>query len=42
MANLYLLKHGPPASPKTCLERVAEFFDDGLLEYEEIVIDLQV
>jgi hypothetical protein len=46
LAHLGLLlgeeqKRGPPALPKKCSEIVAEPFDDGWPEYEEIVIDVQ-
>jgi len=36
MANLYLLKRGPPAHPKKCSEAIAVPFDDGWPEYEEL------
>jgi hypothetical protein len=41
MANLNLLKRGPPAPPKKCSEVVVVPFDDGWPEYDETFIDVQ-
>jgi hypothetical protein len=41
MANLYLLKRGPPTPPKKCSEVIVELLGDCWPEYEETFIDVQ-
>jgi hypothetical protein len=41
MANLYLLKRGPPTPPRKCLGSFVEPFDNTWPEYEELFTVVQ-